>query len=114
VNFVVAVSLVDGNILAESDVTLTAASGCTNDLEVSRLRLAVRVKCIDFDAFHPESIVNQIGRLLVISLDQLRWNRRQITKQPSGAMVLHGREVHLCGRRGCGIAVGRADISRAE
>src|SRR5258707_6509018 len=94
--------------------SLTAASGCTSDLEVSGLRLAVRVKCVDLDAFHPDSTVNHPGRLLVVPFGQLRRNRRQITKQSSRAMVLHGLEVHLCCRRGCGIAVGRAYISRAE
>jgi hypothetical protein len=94
--------------------TGTAASGCTNDIEVSRLRLTARVKCIESDGFHPDNIVNQFGALLVIPFGQLRRNRRQITKQSAGAMIRSRCEVHLRGGGGCGIAVGRADISGAE
>jgi hypothetical protein len=94
--------------------TGTAALGCANDLEVSRLRLTARVKCIESDVFHPDSIVNQFGGLLVIPFGQLRRNRRQITKQSAGAMIRSRCEVHLRGGGGCGITVGRADISGAE
>src|SRR5260370_6694975 len=102
-NFEAVIHVVDENILAERNGTLTAAPGCANDLEVSRWRLAVRVKCIDLAAFHPDSPVNYFRRLLVIPFGQLRRNRRQITKQPSRAVVRPGREVHLCGGRGGGL-----------
>src|SRR5258708_18068382 len=58
--------------------------------------------------------MNQFGRLLVIPFGQICRNHRQITKQSCGTMVLSSCEVHLCGWRGCGIAVGRADIPWAE
>ena len=52
--------------------------------------------------------------LLRIPFGQVHRNRRQITKQPSGAVVRSGGEVHLCSWRGCGIVVGGTDVSRAE
>jgi hypothetical protein len=66
------------------------------------------------DTFHPGNNGHPSTPLLVISFGQLRRNRGQITKQPSRAMVWSRREVYLCGRRGGGIAVIRADISGAE
>src|SRR5258707_9952802 len=53
----------------------------------------------------PTVLVNQPAGLLVIPFGQLRRNRSQITKQPSGAMVWSGGEVHLCGGGGGGISL---------
>src|SRR5258707_11371007 len=58
--------------------------------------------------------MNQLERLMGIPLGQFWRNRRQITKQSSRPVVRSSCEVHLCGWRGCGIAVGRADIPWAE
>src|SRR5439155_24523548 len=41
-------------------------------------------------------------------------DRRQVTKQPSGAMIRSGGEVDLCSRRGCGIVITWTNIPRAE
>ena len=62
----------------------------------------------------PHNNGKQPNQLPVIPFGQLRRNRGQITQQPSGAMVWSRREVDLCGGRGGGIAVIRADISLAE
>jgi len=73
------------------------------------------MESIEFgDAFHPGNNGNQSTQLLVIPFSQLRRNRGQITEQPSRAMVWSRREVYLCGGRGGGIAVVRADIPGAE
>src|SRR6266850_1894604 len=73
-----------------------------------------QVICTVLDAFPPWQHHESVGKLLVIPFGQICRNRRQIAKQSSGPMVRSSCEVHLCGRRGCGIAVGRADIPWAE
>jgi hypothetical protein len=81
---------------------------------MSELKYA-EVETLEFgDTFHPDNNGNQPTQLLVIPFGQLRRNRGQITKQPSRAMVWSRREVYLCGGRGGGIAVVRADIPGAE
>ena len=85
-----------------------------DNLGVSGLRLTVRWNASIWMHSTPTVLVNQPAGLLVIPFGQLRRNRGQITKQPSGAMVWSGGEVHLCGGCGCCIAVIRADISWTE
>src|ERR1700761_9458881 len=93
-------------MVAPSTTTPTIHSGESNELK-ENAHLQLRKVGILFSCVRD-------SRLLIVAFDQLGGNSGDVAEEAAGSFVFQGSEVELCSRCFCGIAVGGADISRAD